>query len=52
MCAARWMNTARVVHGPYGQADGGGGQHTDEVLGELLGIEDEELTRLREDAII
>ena len=51
MCAARWMNTARVVHGPYGQVDGGG-QHTDEVLGELLGIEGKELTRLREDAII
>ena len=28
------------------------GQHTDEVLGELLGIEGEELSRLREDAII
>ncbi len=28
------------------------GEHTDEVLDELLGIEGEELTRLREDAII
>ena len=28
------------------------GEHTDEILGELLGIEGEELTRLREDAII
>jgi crotonobetainyl-CoA:carnitine CoA-transferase CaiB-like acyl-CoA transferase len=28
------------------------GQHTDEVLGELLGIEGQELNRLREDAII
>ncbi len=28
------------------------GQHTDEILGELLGIEGEELTGLREDAII